>query len=123
MPRSYPPEFRRKVLDLLEAGGKVAKITADLGISAQTIYNWRAQHLIDTGEKAGIASKDLAELVAARRRIAAPTAANWIFQVVSRRYERGSIVLTSNIINVKGKSYRMRQHQTQATGRKENAML
>ncbi len=24
------------------------------------------------------------------------TAANWIFQVVSRRYERGSIVLTSN---------------------------
>jgi DNA replication protein DnaC len=24
------------------------------------------------------------------------TSANWIFQVVSRRYERGSIVLTSN---------------------------
>lgn len=67
------------------------------------------------------------------------TSANWIFQVVSRRYERGSIVLTSNrgfsdwgavfadqvvaaaildrllhhatVINIKGKSYRMRRHE------------
>ena len=64
--------------------------------------------------------------------------AHWIFQVVSRRYERGSIVLTSNrgfgdwdavfadgvvataildrllhhatVINIKGQSYRMRAH-------------
>jgi DNA replication protein DnaC len=67
------------------------------------------------------------------------TSAHWIFQVVSRRYERGSIVLTSNrgfsdwgqvfadqvvaaaildrllhhatVVNIKGKSYRMRRHQ------------
>jgi DNA replication protein DnaC len=79
------------------------------------------------------------------------TSANWIFQVVSRRYERGSIVLTSNrgfsdwgavfadqvvaaaildrllhhatVINVKGKSYRMRRHETQVEGKKEKAML
>ena len=69
------------------------------------------------------------------------TSAHWIFQVVSRRYERGSIVLTSNrgfsdwgavfadqvvaaaildrllhhatVINIKGRSYRMRRHQDQ----------
>jgi DNA replication protein DnaC len=66
------------------------------------------------------------------------TSAHWIFQIVSRRYERGSIVLTSNrgfgdwgqvfadqvvasaildrllhhatVVNIKGQSYRMRAH-------------
>jgi transposase-like protein len=50
MPRSYPPEFRRKVLDLLKAGRTVAQVAADLQISDQTIYNWRTQELIDTGQ-------------------------------------------------------------------------
>lgn len=39
-------------------------------MSDQTIYNWRRQHLIDTGRAAGIPSSENAELVAARRRIA-----------------------------------------------------
>jgi transposase-like protein len=34
--RGYPPEFRRKVLDLLESGRKVADVARDLGISEQT---------------------------------------------------------------------------------------
>jgi len=65
--------------------------------------------------------------------------AHWIFEVVTRRYERGSIILTSNrgfaewgqvftdavvasaildrllhhatVVNIKGKSYRMRAHE------------
>ncbi|MFE9600869.1 transposase [Streptomyces hokutonensis] len=44
MPRSYPPEFRRKVLDLVESGRKVAEVAQLLGISDQTIYVWRRQH-------------------------------------------------------------------------------
>jgi DNA replication protein DnaC len=67
--------------------------------------------------------------------------AHWVFEVITRRYERGSIVLTSNrgfaewgqvfadpvvasaildrllhhatVINVKGKSFRMRAHEEQ----------
>jgi transposase-like protein len=35
--RGYPPEFRRKVLDLLEAGGRVAEVARDLQISQETI--------------------------------------------------------------------------------------
>jgi transposase InsO family protein/transposase-like protein len=69
MPRRYPPEFRRKVLDLLKAGRTVAQLVNDLQISDQTIYNWRRQELIDTGQMPGVTSPDLAELVAARRRI------------------------------------------------------
>jgi transposase-like protein len=70
MPRSYPPEFRRKVLDLIASGRKVAEVAQLLGISDQTIYIWRRQHRIDTGQEPGITSSDHAELVAARRRIA-----------------------------------------------------
>jgi transposase-like protein len=48
MARRYPPEFRRKVLDLLQAGRTVRQVAFDLQISDQTIYNWREQELIDT---------------------------------------------------------------------------
>lgn len=70
MPRSYPPEFRRKVLYLLKAGRTVAQAAEDLQISDQTVYNWRVQELIDTGQRPGLSSSEQAELVAARRRIA-----------------------------------------------------
>ena len=33
MPRRYPPEFRRKVLDLLKAGRSVVDVADDLGVS------------------------------------------------------------------------------------------
>lgn len=70
MPRSYPPEFRRRVIDLVESGRPVAEVAADLGVSDQTVYNWWNQHLIDSGRKPGVSSTDNAELAAARKRIA-----------------------------------------------------
>jgi len=39
--RGYPPEFRRRVVDLLEAGRKISEIALELGVSQQTIYVWR----------------------------------------------------------------------------------
>lgn len=69
MPKSYSPEFRRKVLDLLKAGRKVAEVAADLNVSDQMIYSWRKQHLIDSGRVPGMTSSDHVELVAARKRI------------------------------------------------------
>jgi transposase len=70
MPRRYPAEFRRRVLDLIAEGRPVAEVAADLGISAQAIYTWRKQEQIDRGDRSGVTSSDRAELVAARRRIA-----------------------------------------------------
>ena len=69
MPKSYPPEFRRKVLDLLAAGRSVTEVAEDLGISGACIYNWRKQDRIDRGELPGLSTPERAELVAARRRI------------------------------------------------------
>ncbi|MER5201212.1 transposase [Streptomyces sp. NPDC002755] len=69
MPCSYPPEFRCKVLDLIASGRKAAVVARLLGISDQTIYVWRRQHLIDTGQLPGTNSTDQSELAAARKRI------------------------------------------------------
>src|SRR5688572_17715641 len=71
MARGYTPEFRRRVLDLIASGRKVADVARDLGVSGQTVYNWRKQDLIDRGERPGLRTEELAELHAARRRIAA----------------------------------------------------
>jgi len=70
MPYRYPPEFRRKVLDLLAAGRSVASLSADLGVSDQTIYNWRRQDAIDRGLEPSLMSSETEELRAARRRVA-----------------------------------------------------
>ena len=39
--RGYPPEFRRRVLEPVEAGRRVADVARDLGISEQSVYVWR----------------------------------------------------------------------------------
>lgn len=58
--RGYPVEFRRRVLDLLETRRKVADVANDLGISHQTIYNWRRQDRIDRGVEAGLSTAERA---------------------------------------------------------------
>ncbi|MEU4806950.1 transposase [Actinosynnema sp. NPDC023587] len=70
MPRSYPPEFRSKVLDLFKAGRTVAQVALDLQIGDQTICAWRRQSLVDAGQEPGLTSVEKAELASARRRIA-----------------------------------------------------
>ena len=68
MPRSYPAEFRRKVLDLIEAGRPVAEVAEQLDVTGQTIYNWRNRDLIDRGIEPGVSTTESVELAAARRR-------------------------------------------------------
>jgi transposase-like protein len=58
----------RQVLDLIEAGRPVAEIAAQLGVSDQTIYNWRNQDQIDRGLRAGVSTTESADLTAARKR-------------------------------------------------------
>jgi hypothetical protein len=75
----------------------VAQVAADLAISEQTIYIWRRQHLIDTGQLPGTTSSVSAELLAARRRIAEldaevaiqRRAAHLLGEVVSQETVRG----------------------------------
>jgi transposase len=70
MPYRYPPEFHRRVLDLVAAGRSVASIAADLGVSKQTVYTWRKQELSDTGVEQFLTTVEAAGLSTAKRRIA-----------------------------------------------------
>ncbi len=47
----------------------MAEIAAQLGITAQTVYNWRNQDQIDRGVREGVSTSESAELSAARKRI------------------------------------------------------
>ena len=66
--RGYPPELRRKVLDLLEDGRSVVQVAHDLDISEQSIYTWRRQDSIDRGLVPGLTSKETSELSSAKKR-------------------------------------------------------
>ncbi len=67
--RGYPPEFRRRVVDLVEGGRKVPEIAAEFEVSEQTIYTWRRQARIDAGLEVGVTTAEQAELAVAKRRI------------------------------------------------------
>ena len=56
-------------MDLVEAGRPVAEIAEQLGVTGQTIYNWRNQDLIDRGLRPGVTTAESVELAAVRRRI------------------------------------------------------
>ena len=69
MPRTYDPEFRRRVVELVRAGRPVRVVAAELGLTEATVYRWKAQDLIDRGVKPGTSTSEQGELAAARRRI------------------------------------------------------
>ena len=67
--RGYPAELRRRVIDLLATGRKVADVARDLGVSEHAIYGWRRQEQVDRGLEPGLSTGEKAELTAAKRRI------------------------------------------------------
>jgi transposase len=69
VPRTYDPEFRRRVLELVRAGRPVRVVAAELGLAEATVYRWKAQDLIDCGVKPGTSTSEHGELAAAKRRI------------------------------------------------------
>ena len=69
MPRSYPPEMRRQIVELARAGTKVKQLAATFQMSDATIYNWHKRERIDRGEAEGQTTSQQPELAAARRRI------------------------------------------------------
>ncbi len=91
MPHQYPAEFRQRVLALVDAGARVADVAADLDVSANTIYNWRKQHLIDTGQRPGTSTTELAELKAARREIERLRAENRILRRANDLMEESTL--------------------------------
>jgi transposase len=65
---AYPPEFRREAIELLRAGRSPRELSESLGVSEQTLRNWRRQDQIDRHERDdGVTSDERAELARLRR--------------------------------------------------------
>ena len=69
MRRSYAPELRRRVVELVRGGRPVSVVAAEIGVSEATVYRWRAQDRVERGEQPGLSSLERVELAQARRRI------------------------------------------------------
>jgi transposase len=65
---AYPPEFRREAVELLRAGRSPRELAESLGVSEQTLRNWRRQDQLDRHERDdGLTTDERAELVRLRR--------------------------------------------------------
>ncbi len=70
MPKSYSPEFRRRVIELCRAGGRRPReVAQELGVAEVTVYRWIGREEVDLGERSGVRSGERAELSEARARI------------------------------------------------------
>jgi transposase-like protein len=65
---AYPPEFRREAVQMLRAGRTPRELAQSLGVSEQTLRNWRRQDQADRRERTDVpTSAELEELRALRR--------------------------------------------------------
>ena len=65
---AYPDEFRREAVQMLRAGRAPRELAESLGVSQQTLRNWRRQDQIDHRERDdGLPSDEREELRRLRR--------------------------------------------------------
>ncbi len=71
MPKSkppYPEQFRREALELVRQGRSIPDVAESLGITAQSLRNWKRQDDRDRGERGdGLTSAEREELRRLRR--------------------------------------------------------
>ena len=64
---AYPPEFRQEAVQLLLAGRTPQELSKSLGVSEQTLRNWRRQVDVDAGRAEGLTTDEREELRRLRR--------------------------------------------------------
>lgn len=67
---AHPPEFRRKILELIRSGRRVAEVAREFDLSRQTIQNWLKRDDLDAGRRTdGPTTEEREENVRLRKRV------------------------------------------------------
>ena len=67
-PPPYPPEFRRRLIELVRAGESPEALSKRFEPTAQSIRNWVRQADLDDGKRTdGLTTEERAELIQLRR--------------------------------------------------------
>jgi transposase len=73
MPKShkpYPPEFRRRIVELGRAGRTPESLAREFRVSGQSVRNWMEQADLDDGRRQdGLTTEERKELVRLRREV------------------------------------------------------
>ena len=65
---TYPPEFRRRILDLVRSGRSVNSVATEFQVARQSIVNWLKQDDVDAGRREdGLTTEERKELTVLRR--------------------------------------------------------
>lgn len=66
----YPPEYKKRVVELARAGRTPASLAREFEIAAKSVRNWLKQADLDEGRRGdGLTSDERAELSALRRKV------------------------------------------------------
>jgi len=67
---TYPPEFRRKIIDLVRSGRTVNAVAREFEVARQSVANWLKQDDLDSGRRSdGLTTAEIAEVSKLRRRV------------------------------------------------------
>lgn len=65
--KHYPPEYKQRIVALVQSGRPVKELAREFKVLAGTIYRWVAQAQVDAGERDGLTTNEKAELARLRR--------------------------------------------------------
>lgn len=67
---AYPPEFRRRLVELVRSGRSVSEVAREFQVARQSIVNWAKQEGLDTGRRTdGLTTEEHKELTSLRKRV------------------------------------------------------
>lgn len=67
---TYPPEFRRRLVELVRSGRSVNDVAREFQVARQSVVNWVKQEDLDTGRRTdGLTTEEHKELTSLRKRI------------------------------------------------------
>lgn len=65
----YPAEYRRRIIELAQAGRKLSDLAKEFKVPESTVQRWVKQARIDRREKPGLTTDEKSELARLRREV------------------------------------------------------